>query len=52
MKAGLAVGAAFVVGGMIMFASGASGTFSVIQIVLGIAAVVVGGITLKSAAGK
>lgn len=52
MKAGLAVGAAFVIGGFIMFASGATGTFSIIQIAIGIAAVVIGGITLKSAARR
>ena len=52
MNGGLAVGAAFVVGGLIVFAVGLNGTFSLIQTVVGVIAVVVGAITLKAAAGR
>ena len=51
MGAGLAVGVMLLVAGVIVFAIGASGTFSLIQVGIGIFLAVVGAITLKAAAG-
>ena len=51
MGAGLAVGVVLLVAGVIVFAIGASGTFSLIQVGIGIFLAVVGAITLKAAAG-
>ena len=52
MNAGLAVGIALVVAGVIVLAVGLSGTFSLTQAVIGGILVGVGAITLKAAAGR
>ena len=49
MGAGLAVGVVLLVAGVIVFAIGASGTFSLIQVGIGISLAVVGAITLVAA---
>ena len=51
MGAGLAVGLGLLVAGVIIFAIGAGGTFSLIQVGISIFLAVVGAITLKAAAG-
>ena len=52
MNAGLVFGTAFVVAGVVVFAIGAVGVISPIQIGIGIFLAVVGAITLKAAAGR
>ena len=52
MGAGLAVGVAFVVVGLIVLTFGLNGTFSLTQTVIGGILVGVGAITLKAAAGR
>ena len=52
MNDALKMGAMFVVGGVIVLAIGLAGTFSLTQTIIGIILVLVGAITLKSAARR